>query len=72
MRYTITIPEQLEKRLSEFREEKPMPNSTIFQLALSQYLDTEQLLARLKEEPQLIKQLRTIVEKEVKVKVKVK
>lgn len=63
MRKTITIPEQLDKRIKDYNEKTGIPQSTIIQQAIAQYLDSQKFLDSF---PEVLYEMKKMIEENKK------
>ena len=56
---SITVPDQLYKRMDDYNKEIGVPKSTLIQMAVTQYLDGQKMLESL---PSLMTELKNAIE----------
>ena len=62
MKMTISIPDELSDKLNQHNELTHLPKSTIIQIALNQYLQSQDLLSSIKDLKPLIAEMKKLAE----------
>jgi len=67
MKMTITIPDELSDKLNQHNELTHLPKSTIIQIALNQYLQSQDLLSSIKDLKPLLAEMKRLADSQQKI-----
>lgn len=59
MKMTITIPDQLSERINDYNKATGVPKSTLVQIAVDQYLNTQKMMQSL---PDMMMEMKKLME----------
>lgn len=59
MKMSITVPDKLYERMDEYNKSMGVPKSTLVQMAVTQYLDSQKMLETL---PDMFKEMKKLME----------